>query len=377
MTLYQFLAYSVASDGIALRDACRMRDAHQQGLLERMVEVLEAYYRHIPGDYRERIPLHPIGPLDTAQREHNVRLIAHKAKKGIPLFIHLRGILELEAVAEYVGTSQTFMHRIGQFMDLFIGMQPQNHETENHINFEVDWYKPFGLMTELAKLMRQIGECYQRAPLPDICELLRYLTDRIQNDFQLLTDVLDQEKTWCAIYGEEITRYSDGPAFPAGTTFTVIRRDMYKVEGFSFHHYNHYLLAQAIDALAGEFSQPGSNVDFPNMLNMILASEEDVYDEYCKHGGERTNTDVVSTSPWDWGKLMKNTLLLIEEPMTSEYLFGGTADLQRTLYLVISAPTDGDVMARASVINSMPMSTPLDENSPRTKSSICYKPPRS
>lgn len=277
-----------------------------------MVEVLEAWYRNVSGDFRDAIPLDPIGPLDTAQREANLRLIGHKNKKGAYLLAHLRSLLELDAVANWVGTTHTFVYRLGQFADLFIGMQPQAHEIENHINFEVDWYKPFNLMSELAKLMRQVGECYRHANFDLIFLVMRYLTGRIYNDICLWSDVHDQEKCLAPAWKKVEVKYSDGTKYPPGTTINLIDQQLHGVEGFSFHHYNHYLLAEMIDSLARSFEFQGRSCDFPQILNMVLGTDDDVFESCFYDRREDTALDPE--------KIMMATLVTIEQPLSSESL---------------------------------------------------------
>jgi hypothetical protein len=275
-----------------------------------MVEVLEAWYRHIPGEFRDAIPLDPIGPLDTAQREANLRLIGHKNKKGAYLLAHLRSLLELDAVAKWVGTTHKFVYRMGQFIDLFIGMQPQAHETEHHINFEVDWYKPFNLMSELAKLMRQLGECYKHATFDLIFLVMRFLTGRIYNDICLWSNVHDQDKTLAPVWKKVEVTYSNGAEFPPGTTLNLIEQQLHGVEGFSFHHYNHYLLAQMIESLAGSFAFHGRSSNFPQILNMVLATDDDVFENCFYQQREDPALDPE--------KIMMATLVTIEQPLSSE-----------------------------------------------------------
>lgn len=282
------------------------------GLLSTMVEVLEAWYRHLPGDYRDAIPLAPDSSRDSAVREIHLRHLGHKNKKGIYLLTHLRTLLELDDVANWVGITQVFVHRVNQFADLFIGMQPQTHETEHHVQYEVDWYKPFNMMSELAKLMRQLGECYQNSSLGEICELIRSSVARIINDINLWSDVLDQAKTDSPLWREVKITYTDGTAYPVGgTTLKLIVTALHGVEGFSFHHYNHYFLGQMIESLARVFGQHLPKIDFPNMLTMVLATDEDEYDDFTRYNGGELRYNVE--------KAFVNTLLMIEQPLASEF----------------------------------------------------------
>jgi hypothetical protein len=274
-----------------------------------MVEVLEAWYTNVYVDYRDVIPLDP-PILDTAKREANLRLIGHKNKKGAYLLAHLRVLLELDAVANWVGTTYKFTYRLGQFADLFIGLQPQSHETEHHINFEVDWYKPFNLMSELAKLLRQLGECYKHASFDLIFMVMRYLTGRIYNDICLWSDVLDHEKYFAPVWKKVEVTYSDGAEFPPGSTLNLIEQQLHGVEGFSFHHYNHYLLAQMIDSLASSFAFHNRSCDFPRVLNMVLSTDDDVFENCFYQQREDPSLDPE--------KIMMATLLTIEQPLSSE-----------------------------------------------------------
>jgi len=297
---YQFLAYSISSDGKAVQHSCE-----HQGLLITMVDVLEAWYRHIPGDFRDAFPLAPMGPRDTATREANLRLLGLKNKKGICLLAHLRGLLALDHVAAWVGTTRDFAYRLGQFIDLFSGMQPQNHETRHHINYEVDYYKGFNLLSELASLIRNLGECYKHSQLYEIFDVMRFTALRINNDVSLWNDTYDQEKTWAPRFRPVVFTYP-----PGGKTLDLIEQQLHGIEGFSFHHYNHFMLAEMINSLASTLTLHRHPVDFSQVLNMVLATDDNTFLRWYHHQ--------IKPSA-DSKKILEATLLLIEQPLSSEY----------------------------------------------------------
>jgi hypothetical protein len=246
-----------------------------------MVEVLEAWYRNVPGDYRDVLPLGPLPDLDRDERQYNLRMIGTRNKRGVYLLAHLRTVLMLEDVASFVAQDKTLIFRLAQFTDLFIGIQPHQHHIHDHINFEAEWYKGFGLMSELAKLLRQLGQCYRMADPKTIADLMSYLVYRIAGDMEMRTDVLDKEVYSVPKFREipdpfEMLSYID-PTKRGITHYNLVDAKAKGIKTFTFHHYNHYLFAEMTKSLVYVLGQCGEHVDFPKLLRGIIGSDK----EYC------------------------------------------------------------------------------------------------
>jgi hypothetical protein len=338
-----------------------------------MIGVLDLHYRHMPGKYSEMLSLPPPEPLNSLQRDFNLRSMAPKNKKGLNFVAHLRIFLELDAVADWVSKQDGLLRQIGQFTDLFIGMQPQAHETEHHVSYEIDWYKPFNFLAHFAILIKSLGECYQRAQPNDIFSAMRFTSDRILNDLCLRTDVLDPEKHPAPKSKKVKIAYSDGSSYPAGQSLILLDQQLHGVSGFSFHHYNHFFMAQLIDSLARSIIHHGHTMDFVDALNLAIVAEEDTYEEWWTH--QRMRSTAGCEEAW------MRTLLLIDQPLSSKFYafirMKGLISFKNTSFSAIFVPTDGGVMVPVSVISSMPMSMYRDEKSLRIKNSIYFKPHRS
>ena len=272
-----------------------------------MVEVLEAWYRHMPGDFRDRIPVPAQGRVDSIRREVHLRVIGHKNKKGIYLLAHLRGILMLDKVAQQVATSHNLISRLGQFMDIFIGMQPQAHEIVSHIGYEVDWYKGFALMAELAKTLRQLGECYQKADLQLVQDIVRFLMCRIIYDIQLRSDTLDPERYVEPEFRELLFTYGDDE-YDSKTPWNFIQNQLHGIEAFSFHHYNHFLLGEMIHSLVASLAHADKTVDFPKYMANLVDTCDNLYVEWSGMPGVPRAYNQ---------RTQQMMLLIIEQPLSS------------------------------------------------------------
>jgi hypothetical protein len=275
-----------------------------------MVEVLEAWYRHMSGDFRDKIPCRPQGPVDSVRRDVHLRVIGHKNKKGIYLLAHLRGILMLDKVAQHVASSHTLISRMGQFVDLFIGMQPQGHETQFHVSYEVDWYKGFNLMAELAKTLKQLGECYTKAKPDLLYDIVRFMMARIIYDIQLRSDTLDPDRYTEPVFRPLQYTYGDDE-YDAKKPWHFIENQLHGIDAFSFHHYNHYLLGELIHSLVAALANNNEQVDFPKMMTNLVATCDSDYIDWFE--------PIRSYSIYP-ERTQQMMLLIIEQPLSSKSL---------------------------------------------------------
>lgn len=82
---------------------------------------------------------------------------AFKGKKGIALFGQLRSLLQHEEIQRMLANDPKMLRRAAQFLNVFVGIQTQVKELDNHVEFEVDWPRTFVYLGDLSKSAREIG----------------------------------------------------------------------------------------------------------------------------------------------------------------------------------------------------------------------------
>jgi E3 ubiquitin-protein ligase UBR1 len=235
------ISYMFLSNGPACAAATT-----RANLLTTVVDVMHSWYTNQVDDHTIRLPTADVDRSDPSPdaRPGKDKSISWKNKRGIHLFAHLRGLLLHEEIQDIIVNDTDIFIRIVQFLNMFVGMQPQRREVIDHIAFEVEWIKTFGILGELAKCSRELGECFLRVTTPEkLVNALSLVGQRILCDISLLTNILD------GVEYPPLSIHEVRDVLVQGSKHHLINKNTLAMVGLSFHHYLHYLFAELIKAV--------------------------------------------------------------------------------------------------------------------------------
>ena len=226
-------AYGVFADG----KACVYAIEHA-GLLHKIFDIATAWYTDKHEENMLQIPPEPVERLNLDKHKH-----AFRNKKGLTIFGHIRMLFRQEEVQKLIVSRPDLFHRAVEFFNLFVGLQPQKRELEEHVEYEIDWPRTFQGLGELAKSCRELGEAFRIAKPEQIFAGLGFVANRMFGDMMLVTTILDPERF------SRPVEYQVENILVRGASFSLIHNYMPLIDAFSFHHYLHLLFAEIVKAL--------------------------------------------------------------------------------------------------------------------------------
>lgn len=220
------ITYNIFGGGLATAHATL-----EMGLLDTLLDIATAWYTDQIADKRLIIPPLVVDRLDTDKS-------IFRSKKGMTLFGHIKALFRHEEMHRLLLRRPRMLERVWTFFNLFVGLQPQKREMEEHVEYEVDWPRSFQILGELAKMCRELGEGFKHAPPPLLLSTLADLAHRILSDMTMNSTTLDPDR-W-----SRPDEYLVANVLTRGKAFSVLHMYMPLIEAFSFHHYLHYLFAE-------------------------------------------------------------------------------------------------------------------------------------
>lgn len=220
------LSYTVFGNGAACAHAAANSD-----LLNTVLNIATAWYS---AQYDERHLVFPPAPVDRLDPEKSV----FRSKKGLSIFGHIRAMFRHREIHELILTRPDLFQNAVQFLGLFVGMQPQRRERDEHVEYEVEWPRTFQILGELAKACRELGEGFAIGRAGHLVQGLKLVSHHIFADMRLQTPTLDHTR-FTAPVAHSITSI-----FNREVDFTLIKNYMPLIDAFSFHRYHHLLLAE-------------------------------------------------------------------------------------------------------------------------------------
>lgn len=248
------LMYCIAYMVIMNEDACHWA-LERNSLISRIILIAIAWYTdQVKANHLTMPPLPIVRPAPLKEAvpdkpdEVRVRVrhiedtTAFRQKKGITLWSHLRAILRHDAGKRRVGDDPELFAQYVHLLNLFVGMQPQKRELEQHIEFEVEWTKSFSHLGELVRNARDLGGSL--AHVADPSTMFRNIATVIRHIFHDVTGQTDilMFRGWMPLDLHHIER----DVLAVGSTVRVVRFSTLKITHFSFHEYLHLVLAEAI-----------------------------------------------------------------------------------------------------------------------------------
>nr|XP_019011443.1 ubiquitin-protein ligase [Kwoniella pini CBS 10737]OCF50224.1 ubiquitin-protein ligase [Kwoniella pini CBS 10737] len=176
----------------------------------------------------------------SAKGRMDVEVPAFRSKKGLALLGHLRSMVRYPEMRKLVVRQPQLFNRVLSFINMFVGLQPQRREQEEHVEYEVDWYRSFIILPDMAKLCREVGEIFQSGSPDNVLGSMVVVVNRILTDMMLMSNTLDKEK-----YKRPIEHDVQDVLY-AGSRFSLIKQSISKIEAFSFHHFLNFLLAEMV-----------------------------------------------------------------------------------------------------------------------------------
>ncbi len=233
------MAYLVLSNGPACAYATAKVDLYMT-----ILNIIHSWYTNQFSRTAFTIPPKNIDYKEDGRDGPKVELESpvFRGKKGLALFSHLRALLRHVEVQSIVISSPTLLSRTVSFLNMFVGIQTQKRQTDEHIDFEVDWTRSFSVLGELAKTSRELGEAFLVATPEQLPAGLSMVSNRIVCDMMLMSATLDPEK-----YTRPI-EHDVEHVLIFGSKFSLIKVSVSRIEAFSFHHYMNLLFAEMIKA---------------------------------------------------------------------------------------------------------------------------------
>ncbi|WVQ99973.1 hypothetical protein IAU59_007116 [Kwoniella sp. CBS 9459] len=216
-------------------------------LFTNVVHVAHAWYTgqvvKNEGNDRLVIPPNQFDPNDTSAKGRlDLDLPAFRGKKGLAILGHLRYILRHKEIRKIIVRQPQLFNRAVAFINMFVGVQPQRREQGEHVEYEVDWLRSFVVLGDLSKMCREFGESFTLATPDQLLSSMAVVINRILCDMMLMSNTLDKER-----YSRPIEHDVDNVLVP-GSSFTLIKQSVSRIEAFSFHHYMNLLLAELLKA---------------------------------------------------------------------------------------------------------------------------------
>lgn len=200
--------------------------------------------------------------------KYNPDLPPYKSKKALQLFSWIGMLLVHDQVKSVVRSQPKILNRLLQFLNPFVGLQPQKRERNTHVEFEPDFHKTYLVMAEAAKLCRTIGECYAVGQGNDTMRALRMVKDRIFNDIMQDTWTLPMENFSVP------SQHTVHNVLGNGNECTVLRFIVSKSLSTSFHFYMHFIFAELLKGLANIPDMNNGTFDFSTFLNSHLFASD-------------------------------------------------------------------------------------------------------
>jgi E3 ubiquitin-protein ligase UBR1 len=255
------IAYMVFGNG----PACAWATTRQH-LFTLVLDVAQAWFTNQIVTGRLVIP-----PLDfdaDSPRHIVEETAAFRSKKGLTVFGHLRSLVRHEEMQRIIARSPAMFTRAAGFLNLFVGMQTQKKEINEHIEFEVDWTKTFAYLGELAKTSRELGESLKFATPDDLLSGLFGVANRVYDDLTLRSSVLDPSK-----YTPPNFKLVNNVLIP-GSQCEIIDVDVSTIEAFSFHHYMNLLFAECLKHLR-HIPSDFHNLSLPDFFHKVVLDNID------------------------------------------------------------------------------------------------------
>lgn len=200
--------------------------------------------------------------------KYNPDLTPYRSKKILQLFPWIGLLLAHNQVKSVVRSHPRILHRLLQFLNPFVGLQPLKRARETHVDFEPDFQKTFMVLAEAAKLCHIIGECYAVGKGDDTMQALRLVKDRIFNDLMLDTWTLPME------HFSVPSQHKVKDVLGNGNECTVLRFIVSRSYSTSFHYHMHLIFAELLKGLANVPEMNNGTFEFANFLNRYLFSSD-------------------------------------------------------------------------------------------------------
>lgn len=181
----------------------------------------------------------------SAQQEDrfDIESPAFRGKKGLTLLSHLRALLKYKEVkAQLVRTPAIFEQTLN-FLNHFVGLQSQRRYLDRHVEYEIDWVKSISVLPDLTKLAREFGEAFEIAEPGELLEALKLVHGRIVEDMTMVSSTLDPD------HYESPTWHDVSNVLAPGAHYSLIKLDVTRIQGFSFHHYMHLVFAEMLKSI--------------------------------------------------------------------------------------------------------------------------------
>lgn len=224
------------------RDGDAAAHAVKTGAIRRVCDAAQLWYSGMIEHNRLQFSHLDVDHLDK-KSSYNADSVHYRNKKGLQLFSFLIALLRHRQVAEVFISDPSYLRRVLQFLNPFVGLQAQKRARETHVEFEPEFHKTYFVMGEVAKLCRAVGELYARAPGDTIMEALRMVKDRIFNDMLLHTRTLSPD------HFTPPSHHRVNDVLGNGNEVTCLQFVVSHSHGTSFHHYMHLVFAEIVKGL--------------------------------------------------------------------------------------------------------------------------------
>lgn len=208
----------------------------------------------------------PDKPTETRVRFLNIEDgSGFRHKKGFPLLNHLQGIMHHPAGQRFVASNPRVFDNYAGLLNMFVGMQPQRRELEQHVLFEAEWTKPFGHMTELARNAKSLGKSLKLVEPERIATGMAQLVRRIWDDAIGESEILTV-RGFAPLYFDHVER----DVLYVGAEVTMVALNTLTITHFTFHEYLHLALAEAVKAFRSFESIEPSKPDLSDTFDEVI-----------------------------------------------------------------------------------------------------------
>ncbi|WRT68366.1 uncharacterized protein IL334_005342 [Kwoniella shivajii] len=214
-------------------------------LYNNVLHVVHAWYtgQVLKSDGCDRliIPPNQFDPNDsTAKGRLDIEVPAFRNKKGLALLGHLRGMIRHTEMRKIIVRQPQLFNRALWFINMFVGLQPQKREQSEHVEYEIDWYRSFIVLPDIAKFCRELGESFLVGTPDQVLSAMAIVVNRILTDMMLMSNTLDRDR-----YIRPVEHDVQDVLYQ-GSRFILIKQSVARIEAFSFHHYLNLLLAEML-----------------------------------------------------------------------------------------------------------------------------------
>ena len=162
-----------------------------------------------------------------------------RLKKGTIILGHIRALFRHPEIERLV-TESDFFGQLVAFVHMFVGLQPQTRQLEEHVEYEIEWARSFQMLAELGKICRSMGEAWIHSSVGKMIPSLMDVAGRIRCEMNGSGTHSSPTK-----YGM-VGPLSIVKSFGIKTNESLYYVDMAEAKEISFHDYLHYLLAEMI-----------------------------------------------------------------------------------------------------------------------------------